>query len=482
MADFENLKCSNVLRYFEEISKIPRGSGNEKQISDYIVDFAQKRGLWVKQDTALNVIVKKQASKGYENLPGVIIQGHLDMVCEKNKDVVHDFLKDPIEIIYDGDFIKANGTTLGSDNGIAVAMGLALLDDDTIKHPPVEVVFTTDEEVGMCGASVLDGNLIDGKILLNIDSEKEGVFTGGCAGGMKTHTHLPIMYEKQSDNSISYAIMINGLAGGHSGIDIDKGRANANVLMARLLHSLFEKFNINLNYISGGSKDNAIPREAECVISFDKTLFNDVNGLVTEINDVFNNEFKNTDKNIKIRINETEKQSLCFSKETFQKVVSLLMLLPNGVQTMSDDIEGLVESSNNIGAVKTNDNEVTFICAVRSAVISKKYFIYDKIKVVSELAGASVSSIGDYPAWEYNSDSKIKNLCVKVYEELFNEKAEEEIIHAGLECGIFAKKLPGVDMISFGPNLYDIHTPNEKASVASIERCWEFLLEVLKRL
>jgi len=482
MADFENFKCSKVLHYFEEISKIPRGSGNEKQISDYIVDFAEKRGLWVKQDAALNVIVKKQASKGYENLPGVIIQGHLDMVCEKNNDVTHDFLKDPIEIIYDGDFIKANGTTLGSDNGIAVAMGLALLDDDSVKHPPVEVVFTTDEEVGMQGAAALDGSFIDGKTLLNIDSEKEGVFTGGCAGGMKTHTHLPVIYEEQNAGLTSYAIMINGLMGGHSGIDIDKGRANANVLMARLLHSLLEKFDIKLNYIAGGSKDNAIPREAECVLSFDKAILHDIEKAIADINNVFNNEFKNTDRNIKIKINEAEKQNLCFSKESFKKIIYLSMLLPNGVQTMSSDIEGLVESSNNIGAVKTDNNEVTFVCALRSAVISKKYFIYNKIKAVSELAGASVSSIGNYPAWEYDGNSKIKNLCLQVYEELFDKKAEEEIIHAGLECGIFAEKLPGVDMISFGPNLYDIHTPDERASISSIERCWVFLLEILKRL
>jgi len=482
MANFENLRCSKVLRYFEEISKIPRGSGNEKQISDYVVDFAKKRGLWVKQDKSLNVIVKKPASKGFKSMPTVIIQGHLDMVCEKNKDVVHDFLKDPIEIIYDGDFIKANGTTLGADDGIAVAMSLALLDDISLEHPPLEVVFTTDEEVGMCGATEFDGSLLDGKILLNIDSEKEGVFTGGCAGGMKTHTHLPVKYQKQDMNLVSYAIMITGLKGGHSGIDIDKGRANANILMARLLNSLFYKFDINVNYISGGIKDNAIPREAECVISFDETVLSNIQNDIKEMNDVFINEFKNNDSEIVIKFNETEKQELCYTKDTVNNIISVVMLLPNGVQTMSFDIEGLTESSNNLGAVKVIDNEIIFICAVRSSVVSRKYFIYDKIKSVSRLAGGYVTYVGDYPAWEYNENSKIRKVCMETYERLFDKKAEEEIVHAGLECGIFAKKKKDLDMISFGPDLFDIHTPKERASVSSIERCWIFILEVLKSL
>ncbi len=482
MANFENLRCSKVLRYFEEISKIPRGSGNEKEISDYVVDFAKKRGLWVKQDTALNVIIKKPASKGCENMPSVIIQGHLDMVCEKNRDVVHDFLKDPIEIIYDGDFIKANGTTLGGDDGIAVAMGLALLDNNSIEHPALEVVFTTDEEVGMCGAANFDGNLLDGKILLNIDSEKEGVFTGGCAGGMKTHTHLPLKYQKQDINLVSYAIMITGLNGGHSGIDIDKGRANANILMARLLNSLLCKFDINVNYISGGIKDNAIPREAECIISFDETLLSDIQKNINDINNVFTSEFKNNDSEIVVKFNETEKQELCFSKDTLKNIIAVITLLPSGVQTMSFDIDGLTESSNNLGVVKIIDNEIIFICALRSSVVSLKYFIYDKIKTISELAGGYVTYVGDYPAWEYNENSKIKKICMETYEKLFNKKAEEEIVHAGLECGIFAKKKPGIDMISFGPDLFDIHTPKEKASISSIDRCWIFLLEVLKNL
>lgn len=480
--DLKSLKCSDVLYYFEEISKIPRGSGNEKAVSDYVVDFAQKKGLWVKQDDALNVIIKKPASVGFENAPAVIIQGHLDMVCEKNNDVVHDFTKDPIELMYDGDFIKANGTTLGGDDGIAVAMGLALLADDSIQHPKLQVIFTTDEEVGMCGATALDENLIDGDILLNIDSEQEGVFTAGCAGGVKAHTHLPIVYEKQNNDLVSYEIMINGLNGGHSGIDIDKGRANANILMARLLLSIFEKFDANLNYISGGIKDNAIPRESISIISFDSKNLADIEKHIAEMNKVFLNEFRNTDKDITIKFVEAKKQELCFSNQTTNSVISIIMLIPNGIQSMSFDVPGLVESSNNLGSVKTIDNEVIFVCAVRSVVASRKYFLFNQIKRISELAGATFTYVGDYAAWEYKEKSLIRELCIQTYESMFNKKAEEEIVHAGLECGIFAKKKPDLDMVSFGPDLFDIHTPKERASISSIERCWNFLLEVLKKI
>lgn len=482
MTDFKNLKCSKVLHFFEEISKIPRGSGNEKQISDYITEFAKKRGLWVKQDDAMNVIIKKPASEGYEKKPAVIIQGHMDMVCEKNKDVYHDFLNDPIEVIYDGDFIKANGTTLGADDGIAVAMGLAVLDDNSLKHPAVEAVFTTDEEVGMCGAAALDCTLLDGKILLNIDSEKEGVFTLGCAGGLKTYTHIPVKYQKQQEDLDSYSIMIAGLNGGHSGIDINKGRANANVLMARLLTSLIDKFDISVNYISGGIKDNAIPREAEAVISFDGKILRDIEKHIGVINDTFINEFKNNDKNIIIKFNETQKRSLCFSQNSAKNVIAAVMLLPNGVQTMSFDINGLVESSNNLGVVQSIDNEVILTCAVRSSVVSVKRFIFNKIKALSEMSGGYITYTGDYPAWEYNRESELKKLCAETYERLFNKKAAEEIVHAGLECGIFANKKSDLDMISFGPDLFDIHTPKERASVSSIERCFIFLLEILRLL
>lgn len=482
MSDIYNLECSNVLHFFEEISKIPRSSGNEKQISDYLVDFAKKRKLWVYQDDSFNVVIKKKGTEGYENSQPIILQGHIDMVCEKNKDIIHDFEKDPIKIIYDGDFIKADGTTLGGDNGIAVAMMLALLDSENIVHPNLEAVFTSDEEVGMHGAQALDGNVLDGKILLNIDSEEEGIFTVGCAGGMRASVMIPIIYENQPENLNTYSLFINGLRGGHSGIDIAKQRANSNILIARVLNSILNECEIKLNSISGGAKDNAIPREAEAIISFKESDFNKVNEVIEKLEETIKGEYRNTDGNIKIKIKKCENIEKCFSKDSMIKVISVMMLIPNGVLTMSTDIEGLPESSNNLGIVRTNENNVELTCAVRSAVVSRKYLIFEQIKLISELAGGSASYKGDYPAWEYKPDSFIRNLLVDTYKEKFNTEPVLETIHAGLECGLFAKKKIDIDMISFGPNLYDIHTPDERASISSIDRTWSFLLDCLKKL
>jgi len=478
----DNLSCSRVLYFFEEISKIPRGSGNEKQISDYLVKFANDRNLFCNQDEALNVIIKKKGSYGYENSPAVILQGHMDMVCEKNSDVEHDFEKDPIEVIYEGDFIKANGTTLGADDGIAVAMSLALLDCDDIPHPPIEVIFTTNEEVGMFGAEALDVSLLSGKTLINIDSEDEGIFTAGCAGGMRAISTFKIEFERQSKNFESYKIVVNGLRGGHSGIDIDKERANANRLIARVLNELRNKFDVRINSVSGGAKDNAIARQAQAVISFEQSNYNSILEEIKEIENAYKNEYRNTDGNISLKIYKTENRDKCFTKDFSDKIVSAIMLIPNGVQSMSTDVEGLPESSNNLGVVNDNGSEIELVSAVRSAVVSKKYFIFEQIKLLTEVCGGSAVCKGDYPAWEFNPNSNIRNTFVKLYKEMFNSDATINIIHAGLECGLFAKKLKNADMISFGPNLYDVHTPEERASISSIERTWNFLLSVLKSL
>lgn len=478
----ENLDSERVFYFFEEISKIPRGSGNEKQISDYIVEFAEKRNLEVIQDSVLNVIIKKPGSKGYENSETIIIQGHLDMVCEKNISTVHDFEKDPIKVIYEEDFMRADGTTLGADNGIAVAMGLALLDSENIEHPPLEIVFTTDEEVGMGGAEKLDGNNLTGKVLINVDSEDEGVFTAGCAGGMKTLSEIPVELESQKDNFDSYLLILNGLKGGHSGVDITKQRANSNILLARTLNKLLQSFEIKVSEIKGGAKDNAIPREAEAVISFDKKDFSDISDLILEIQENFKSEYRNTDKNIKISIIDSKKADKNFTDESIKRVVSTMILIPNGVQTMSTDIEGLPESSNNLGVVNTIDNNVIISCAVRSSVISKKYYIYEQIKSLTELANGKASYKGDYPAWEFNPESNIRKIFLETYKKMYNEDAVINTIHAGLECGLFGKKIKNADIISFGPNLYDVHTPDEKASISSIERTWKFFKEILKNL
>lgn len=482
MAKIAELASAKVFFYFEEISKIPRSSFNEKGISDYLVEFAKERNFEYYQDEVFNVIIKKSGTLGYENAPIIAIQGHTDMVCEKNKSVEHDFLKDPIKIIYDGDFIKADGTTLGADNGIAVAMALALLDSKDIEHPPLEAIFTSSEESGMEGVSLIDYNKINAKILLNIDSDEEGVFTVGCAGGIKFEIELPICFIKTENNLSSYVLSVTGLKGGHSGVDINKGRGNSNEILTRILYNLSKDFKVQLNSICGGSKDNAIPREAEAMISFDEKDAFKIKDKIENIKKYLINEYKNTESNIIINFKEIGKKDVCLSKECFNKVIGLLSLLPNGIQTMSNDLEGLPESSMNTGVIEQGEKHIKIIGSIRSAVLTKKEHIMNKISILCELVGASVNFRGDYPAWEYNSSSLVKDKCIEVFKNLTGCQPEINIIHAGLECGIISKKLPDIDLISFGPNLYDIHSPDERASIPSINRTWIFLLQLIKNL
>ena len=476
--DINSLSCKRVLFYFEQINKIPRGSGNEKKISDYLYSFAKERALWVHQDSANNIIIKKPASKGYENAPSIAIQGHMDMVCEKNNAVEHNFLTDPIKVIYEDGFIHADGTTLGADDGIAVAMAMALLEAEDILHPAIEVVITTDEEVGMCGASSLDGSLLDSKILINIDSEEEGIFTVGCAGGRKVTATIPVFWK---ENSLPcYEIELKGLKGGHSGIDIIKERANANKLMARALSLLSEKIDFGIVGINGGAKDNAIPREAVAVIS---TLadFKSLCENISQIEQMLKKEFVIQESAISLIVKHTEACKYVFSRETAKNVISFIMLVPNGVCTMNTQLN-MAESSNNIGVVKTTADEVKCTCAVRSSVVSRKELIYNQIQLLADLVGAKVEYRGDYPAWEFEQNSFIRSRFKEAFIEEFNVEPAVETVHAGLECGIFAEKIKGMDMISFGPNLYDIHTPDEKAEILSVERMWKLLLKVLESI
>ena len=471
------MKCDNVLKFFEAINQIPRGSGNEKGVSDYIVSFAKERGLWVHQDSANNVIIKKGATKGYENAPTVVIQGHMDMVCVKNPDVVHDFLKDPIKMIYEGDYLRADGTTLGADDGIAVAMGMAILDSDDIPHPALEVVFTTDEEVGMLGANNLDMTLLEGRILLNVDSEEEGIFTVGCAGGRKTNSVVPVEYVEPKNQEFA-KITISGLKGGHSGIDIVRYRANANKLMGRTLESLVENCNIEVAEIRGGSKDNAIPALSEAVVSC-----NNVENLVVQcelLQAEFLNEYCNIDDNITITVKKTEKTKV-FSDESTTRVLTVMNNIPDGIQFMNLELD-MPHTSNNLGVVSTDENGVSMVCAIRSDIPSKKIELYSKIESLTKLANGNTTFRGDYPAWEMKQDSPLRNLCEKVYTEQYGKAPVVETVHAGLECGLFAEKVPDFDMISFGPNLLDIHSTSERAEIPSVERVWKFLLNVLSEI
>ncbi|OQY09640.1 MAG: aminoacyl-histidine dipeptidase [Marinitoga sp. 4572_148] len=461
------------------MSKIPRCSGNEKAISDYLVNFAKERNLEYIQDKALNVIIKKPATKGYENVPCVIIQGHIDMVCEKTSDSDHDFSKEPIKLRVEGDYIKATNTTLGADNGIAVAYALALLDSDDIEHPAIEALFTTEEETGMTGANELDPKLLKGKVLLNIDSEEEGIFYVSCAGGLRDIITLPIEFENVDDNYTALRIKIFGLLGGHSGMEIIKQRGNANKLLGRVLYDLL-KYDIRGIAINGGDKSNAIPREAYADI-----LVNDVEKIKDRVKyweEVFKNEYNITDSDVKVSVEMMENPGKAMKKEAFERAVNILMLVHDGVQTMSKAIEGLVESSSNLGVVKTYENRIEFTSATRSSVETLRDYIHNKSEIIAKLNGATITTNAPYPAWEYKPDSKIRELMKKVYKNMYGKEPEIAAIHAGLECGILSGKMKDVDMISFGPNLYDVHTPQEKMEISSVKRVWEFLLEVLKEM
>lgn len=472
-----------VLRYFEEISRIPRCSGNEKAVSDYLVEFAKARNLEVVQDDVLNVIIKKPGTPGYENAPTVIIQGHMDMVGDKNKGTEHNFEKDPIKLRVDGDMLYATNTTLGADNGIAVAYAMELLDSSDIPHPPIEILITTQEETGMDGALLLDPGNLKGKYLINIDGEEEGRFFVSCAGGIRVLHTLQAEWEDADTRFFPYLLSIKGLRGGHSGSDIHMGRGNSNKLMGRILNSLYKEIGFLLSDINGGMRPNAIPREAEAVILITPSDEIKLKDKIDEWNSTFKNELRVSDPGVIVSLENTSKKySRVLSKEVMRKVIVLLNMIPNGIQTMSADISGLVESSTNLGVVSTSENAISFESAVRSSVRSLKHNIINQCEVVSDSIGARFEASSDYPEWEYDPDSKLREVFESVYEETYGKKPEVTAIHAGLECGLFKEKMPCLDMISFGPNLYDVHTPNEHVSTPSVKRTWEFIKAVLKEM
>ena len=477
-----NLKPDTVFKYFEEISKIPRGSGNEKGISDYLVGFAKGLGLEVIQDDSLNIIIRKPGTAGYENSPGVILQGHMDMVNEKNSSTVHDFEKDPLKLRVIDDMLYATDTTLGADNGIAIAMAMAILSSKDIPHPPIELLVTTEEETGMGGAMKLDMSKLKGRMLINIDSEEEGKLLVSCAGGIRVLMTLPVKREDVRPGFKSYKLMVKGLKGGHSGAEIDKGRGNSIKILGRVLNDLCSAFDIQLSSISGGSKMNAIPREAEAVLLFDSSLVSKVKENVALWNGILINELHTADPGIALSVEECELPKDALNKESCHKAIECLMLMPCGIKTMSMDIKGLVESSNNLGVLLTKDNSIVYECAIRSSVKSLKYAILEEIKLLAKLTGSAIETTGDYPEWQYDSSSPIREAFVRVYEKLYGKEPEIYALHAGVECGLFKEKLPDLDMISFGVNLYDVHTPDEHLSIPSTERGYEYLCQVLKEL
>lgn len=473
-----DLKPQMVFKYFEEICSIPHGSGNTKQISNYLVSFAKNHNLKYEQDSLNNVIIFKNGTCGYENHEPIIIQGHMDMVCEKDNNCPIDMKTQGLDITHNEKYVYAKGTTLGGDDGIAVAYALALLNDDSIPHPPLEVVITVDEETGMEGAVGIDLSSLKGTKLVNIDSEDEGVFTVSCAGGSKPTIILPIKHKEVNGKSLS--IVIEGLEGGHSGIEIQKNRANANKAMGVLLNKIQNEGTLNIVKLSGGAKDNAIPRSCEVEIITDVDI-----KIIKELSKSFENEIKENFKehNVSIRIeNNTFSNNFALTDDSTDNIIKLINTVPNGVKSWSKEIEGLVQTSLNLGIVTLNHSEISLTFAVRSSVNSEKEELLLNLQEIAKSFSASFIRKGEYPAWEYNKDSILREIFIESYRDIYNDEPKVEAIHAGLECGLFSEKIKNLDCISFGPQMHDIHTSREKLDIASTERTWNLLLEVLKRL
>ena len=478
-----NFLADPVLHFFAEISKIPRCSGNEKTISDYLVSFARERNLEVEQDKSLNVIIKKPAFSGYENAPTVIIQGHMDMVCDKNKSKEHNFETDPIELRVVDDMLYATDTTLGADNGIAVAYALAILNADDIPHPPLKVLITTEEETGLKGAAALDPAHLEGDMLINVDCEEEGTLFTSCAGGVRISHFVKAVWENHAPDYLHYLIDIKGLKGGHSGAEIDKGRGNANKLMGRFLGALANEAEFQIGKINGGSKTNTIPREAEATIFLNPEHENILTAKIEEWNTIFKKEMRTKDPDVVLNARKiTEKDAKVLSKETTEKVINLLVIMPDGVQTMSGDIEGLVESSTNLGVVSTSDSGISFESATRSNIGSQKYNIVNRLKTIAHILNIDFNTDSDYPEWEYQADSKLREIFKKVYKDMHQKELKITAIHAGLECGFFKEKNKNLDIVALGPDQYDVHTPDEHVSIPSLKRTYKYLLNVLKHI
>ncbi|MFU0826567.1 MAG: M20-dimer domain-containing protein [Lachnoclostridium sp.] len=471
----------NVLRFFSEISAVPRGSKNNTAISNYLVDFAKSRGLFYIQDEYENVVIIKEASAGYENAPAIIIQGHMDMVCEKTNDCTHDFLTEGIELYLDGDFIHADRTTLGADNGIAVAYALALLDDDALKHPRIEAVFTTDEEVGMEGAIGLDVSVLKGKYLINADSEAEGVLWTSSAGGLTSTCEIPI--NRQKGKGLKVNIAVSDLQGGHSGSEIDKNRTNATRLMGRFLFELRDYVNYGLIDMMGGLKDNAIPRDSTANIIINPADADKLKIGFEELKKKYKNELISSEPNLEMQMMDLgEGEYSYIHPVSFEKVLFMLINTPNGVQKMSSDIPGLVESSLNLGIFRIEEDKASLCFSVRSSVNTYKQFIANKLKYMTEFLGGNFYVRGQYPAWEYKKESPLREHLIKIFKQEYGHEPKLEAIHAGLECSFFAEKIPGVDIVSLGPDMYDIHTPKERLSLSSAIRVYKFLEKVIEGL
>ena len=477
MAVLDRLEPNAVFRFFEELCAIPHGSGNTSAAADWLLRFAEARGLEHYRDGMNNVIIIGPAAPGCEAAPPVILQGHIDMVCEKDADCPLDMAKEGLSLAVEGDSVYARGTTLGGDDGIAVAMMLAILDDPALPRPRVECVFTVDEEVGMLGAQALDISPLRGRTMLNLDSEAEGIFTVSCAGGRCVSNTLPVA--RAPFEGAALDLSVSGLSGGHSGMEINKGRANADILLGRVLRALQKATDMRIIEVRGGLKDNAIPVLAEAqVVAADASAAAEV---CRDCERMFRTEYAVTDPAVSVAVRPGE-IAVPMDSESSGRLIRFLLCAPNGVQAMSADVEGLVETSLNLGILTTDEAAVRAVFSVRSSVESRKELLTDRLRCLTEGLGGSVELSGDYPAWAFRRESPLRDTMTAVFREQYGRDPVIDAIHAGLECGLFSGKLPGLDCVSIGPDLTDIHTPRERMSVASVARTWALVREVLSRL
>ena len=480
MAVLSGLKPERVFYYFEKLCSVPHGSGNTKQISDLCVGFAKELGLKYRQEACNNVVIWKDGSCGYENAAPVILQGHIDMVCAKTEDCAKDMTRDGLDVRTDGEWVWADKTSLGGDNGIAVAMILAILSDETLPHPPIEAVFTVDEEVGMDGAFALDCSDLKGRKLLNLDSEEEGVFTVSCAGGARLDCALSAPQER-ADGLAGYRVTISGLKGGHSGVNINQGRGNANCLMARTLYSAMEKCpSLRVHALEGGQFDNVICLRNDALVALSASDAPTFEAFISEFDATLKNEYAVTDGGISLTCEKAGVTTAVSERET-SRILHVLLALPQGVQEMSADFPGLVQTSLNLGVMHMDETGLRFSYSVRSCIASQKQMLIQRVKSIVEYAGGTVGERSSYPGWQYDRDSALRKQVQAVYRDLTGCDGRIEATHGGLECGLFIEKIPGLDALSMGPELHDVHSVEEKLNVASTERVYRLVCEVLAR-
>lgn len=473
------LKPTSVFHYFDEVCQVPRPSKHEEKIRAYLLAFAEKHSLEVKTDEAGNVLIKKPATPGMESLKTVILQSHIDMVCEKNGDVEHDFLNDPIQTYVDGEWLKAKGTTLGADNGIGIATQLAVLAADDIQHGPVECLFTVDEETGLTGAFALKEGFMEGDILINLDSEDEGELFIGCAGGANTTAEFAYQTIDAPQDYFFFRVAIKGLSGGHSGDDINKNRANANKLLVRFLTQLQAKYDFYLCHIDGGNLHNAIPREAEALcavpMKYKEPVRIDMNIYTAEIE----NEYSVTEPNLRTELSSESPVAKAIDRQVVKNFLKSVYAVHNGVYAMSQDMEGLVETSSNLASIKMEEGCIRIVTSQRSSILSSRQDMSEMIRSAFELGGAKVTTGDGYPGWKPNPSSDILRVAVESYKRLFGVEPKVKAIHAGLECGLFLEKYPSLDMFSTGPTLRGVHSPDERMHIPSVDKFWQHLLDVL---